>query len=584
MAAVIAILIGVFAFTRPKSNGPTIAVKTPPKSTGAALPGFPLKNEVNALANRDEKAGAALEAVVANTGPGEQRAWAQLLAGVAHLAAGRSEEARVAFRKSEVMADSVKEPGLSKYLKTVSARLSQTGEIPPAETQNFSRDNYEALSYLLYGLHNWQLGSIEEGVAAMRQFRSCTINGSGAWIAELKPLATHFVERYVSFQMAVDVLKSAGDSADRTEAAKALRKLEPTLVKATDAAIAPYATQISEYEKEAVKIPEPAVYRIINKHSKRVIDVDGRKRDRGAKVHQWEYLGSLNQHWELVPVSGNTFKIRAAHSGLLLNLRDSSTMPGAIVWQWDDDGTSAGLWKIEPKGDGCYFIRSVSSNQVLAVDNMSMDNGGAITQWDKPGTDDHFWRFERVAARIKDWCTADFGVVNAAGSTKVEGSAISIACNNDDVWFKKDSFRYAYQEIHGDFDMVAQLKQMSEGDPWAKAGIMVRNSILPTSRNLFFGVSGEHGVFIQGRNGDDNDTEEKHRSPREELKGPGWIKVTRRGNTFTLSHSRDGNTWTEVAKEKGDFIREAVVGLAVCSHNGGKVFNVEFDNVSLKKL
>src|SRR6185436_10770196 len=126
------------------------------------------------------------------------------------------------------------------------------------------------------------------------------------------------------------------------------------------------------------KIPSPGLYRIFNKNSNLLIDVDNQSTNRGAKVHQWAPSGNPNQIWELVPVGGDTFKFRAAHSGLALNLPNATSKPGAGMWQWTDDGTPAGSWRLEPKGNGWYFIRSVASNQVLAVDGMSKSNGGLV--------------------------------------------------------------------------------------------------------------------------------------------------------------------------------------------------------------
>lgn len=581
MAAVIMILIGVFAFARPKSKEPVAVVKTPAKSAATPMAESGLASQLNALASRDEKAAGLLEAA-AQKGAPDHRAWAQLLAGAAHLSAGRSDVARDAFKKVEPLAATVKDQSLANFLKNVSARLAKPEPIPATEAQNFRRDNHEAVGYLLYGLHNWQNGALEDGASLLRQFRSCTIAGPTAWLGELKPVAIHFVEKLVSYQMAVDTLKNATTGGERLTAAKALRNGEPIFASRAEEAIAPYANEIKEAEELATKLPDPALYRIVNKNSKLVLDVDGRRHERGAKVHQWTSVGGLNQLWELIPVSGDTFKLRAVHSKMVLNVPNSSTEPGKGMWQWTDDGTSAGLWKLEPKGDGWFFIRSVCSNQVLAVQDMNRDNGGAVTQWDRPGSDDHFWRFERVGVRWKDWCIMDMGNVKGPGSTKVDGNSITIAANNHDAWNKKDSCRYVYQEAVGDFDFVAQLTEMNEIADWSKVGIMVRNSILPTSRNIFFGFSGRKGIFHQHRLDDDTDSAQREKSPREDLKGLGWIKVTRRGSIFAAFHSKDGNTWTEVGSEELGLQKEAVVGIAASANNNdGQTLKARFENVKL---
>jgi regulation of enolase protein 1 (concanavalin A-like superfamily) len=295
-------------------------------------------------------------------------------------------------------------------------------------------------------------------------------------------------------------------------------------------------------------------------------------------------VGCLNQVWELIRVSDDTFKLRAAHSGLVLNLPNSSTKPGNGMWQWTDDGTSAGLWKLESKGDGWFFIRSASSNQVLAVDNMSKDNGGSVTQWDNPGSDDHFWRFERVGVRLHDWYVMDMGNVKGSASTKIDGNTFSLTANNFDVWNTKDSCRYVCKEVAGDWDFVAQLTEMNDIADWSKTGIMVRNSILPSSRNIYFGFSGRKGFFHQHR-ATDEAVSERNKSLQEGLKGPRWIKLTRRGSTFTSYYSVDGNTWTQAITEEMNLQNEAVVGLAASSNNAAALtLSARFENVSLKQV
>jgi len=360
---------------------------------------------------------------------------------------------------------------------------------------------------------------------------------------------------------------------------KTLRDLGPAFAKRVDPVIAPFEKEIAEYNESLTGLPKPALYRIFNKNSNLALDVEQYGRQRGARVRQWAYGGGANQTWELVPASGDTFKLRAVHSGLVLNLPNSSTQPGAKMWQWTDDNTDAGLWRLEPQGEGWFFVRSASSNQVLAVDGMSTSNGSSITQWDKPGTADHFWRFERTGTRIGEWYAADLGTAKGPAYTKIKDNTLSFEVNNFDIWHKSDSCRYVFRDVAGDFDFVAQLTEMTDIAEWTKSGIMVRSTLLPSSRNFLFGISGRRGVIQQRR--PDNNAETTQEKAREDLIGPAWIKLTRRGSVLTGYHSRDGGTWTQVCREQLDFKDDVMVGLAVSSWSVGKALKVRFENVSL---
>jgi regulation of enolase protein 1 (concanavalin A-like superfamily) len=131
----------------------------------------------------------------------------------------------------------------------------------------------------------------------------------------------------------------------------------------------------------------------------------------------------------------------------------------------------------------------------------------------------------------------------------------------------------------GDFDFVVQLVEQTDVTDWTKTGIMVRSNLWPTSRNYLFGFSGRRGVIRQRRPADNAETTQER--AREDLKGPGWIKLTRRGSNFTGYHSRDGKTWMEVYTEQLEFQDNAIVGLATSSWGAGQTFNVQYDNVSL---
>jgi serine/threonine protein kinase/regulation of enolase protein 1 (concanavalin A-like superfamily) len=582
MAAVIMVLIGVFALGRPKADKTTAIAKPVPRPVITPSNGSKLINEVKALGSLDDKAASLLEAA-ANQRQNSpiDLAWARLLAGTAYLVSDRTAEARTAFEKIDSLAAEIKDPELATFLRNVSVRLITSEVIPPVEAQGFNKNTYEAIGYLLYGLHNWQVGALEDGTALMKQFRSSPITGSAEWLGNLKPIATEFAGKLESFQMAVDKLKAAKNGGERDAAAKEFQALGPTFAKRVDSAINPFAKELADYRKSLTAIPAPGVYRIVNKHSKLAIDVEGHHQNEGAKVHQWEATGGANQLWELIPVGGDTFKFRAVHSGLVLNVPNSSTQPGTRMWQWKDDGTSAGLWRIEPKGDGWFFIRSVSSDQVLAVENMNTSNGGPLTQWDRPGTDDHLWRFEPLGSRIGAWGVLDIGGFRQPADTAIDGSTISLAVNNDDIWNERDSCRFIYQEVIGDFDFVAQLAEMSDVADWTKTGIMVRNSLFESSRNLLFGFSGRRGVILQRRTTENTATTQE--PAVDELKGPGWIKVSRRGSSFECFHSRDGKEWKEVARQQMDIMNEAVVGLAGSSWNTGERFSARFENVSLTK-
>jgi hypothetical protein len=63
---------------------------------------------------------------------------------------------------------------------------------------------------------------------------------------------------------------------------------------------------------------------------------------------------------------------------------------------------------------------------------------------------------------------------------------------------------------------------------------------------------------------------------------PLWVKVARKGSTFSGYRSSDGVTWTLVGSDTISMATGALVGLAVTSHNNSLVCTATLDHVSLQ--
>ncbi|MFC5668452.1 RICIN domain-containing protein [Kitasatospora misakiensis] len=120
-------------------------------------------------------------------------------------------------------------------------------------------------------------------------------------------------------------------------------------------------------------------YTIKNVNSGQVMDVSGWSTADGASVTQWTNGGGANQQWNIVPVSGQLFKIVNRNSGKVLDMNFSSHWRGTAVQQYTYSGGNNQLWYFEPTSGG-YLIRNFESRQVLEVAGGSTANGAAIDQ------------------------------------------------------------------------------------------------------------------------------------------------------------------------------------------------------------
>jgi hypothetical protein len=80
-------------------------------------------------------------------------------------------------------------------------------------------------------------------------------------------------------------------------------------------------------------------------------------------------------------VTGNLYKIVNRHSGKALDLYNNSHNTGATIDQWTWNNGNNQLWYFAAQPDGSWVIRNFESGQVLDVAGGSTANGAAIDQW-----------------------------------------------------------------------------------------------------------------------------------------------------------------------------------------------------------
>lgn len=139
-----------------------------------------------------------------------------------------------------------------------------------------------------------------------------------------------------------------------------------------------------------------SVYKLRNAHSSMVIGISGMSTANGGQAVQWNDNGSADHQWRFDRLSSGYYKLTNIHSGKVLGVENMSTANGASAIQWDDNGTADHEWQLVPVGDGSYKLVNRHSGKVLGVDGMSKTAGAKIVQWDDNGTADHNWTFSFV--------------------------------------------------------------------------------------------------------------------------------------------------------------------------------------------
>jgi len=183
------------------------------------------------------------------------------------------------------------------------------------------------------------------------------------------------------------------------------------------------------------------------------------------------------------------------------------------------------------------------------------------------------------AAPSTNWLTEDVGAVGATGSFGLTNGVFTIQGSGADIWNSADEFRYVFQALTGDCSITARVLNMQNTDGWAKAGMMIRETLDPSSQYVINFISPANGMALQQRSGGTG-AFASGVTGNTGLAAPYWLRLVRTNDTFTAFISADGTNWIQSGTTTVSMNANVYVGLAVCSHNDGALCQAQFDNVS----
>ena len=183
-----------------------------------------------------------------------------------------------------------------------------------------------------------------------------------------------------------------------------------------------------------------------------------------------------------------------------------------------------------------------------------------------------------IAQLPPPWADADIGSPPLAGSAYFYNGALTVSGNGADIWNSSDQFNYTYQTLNGDGSIIAKVASQGNTDPWAKAGLMIRNTLDADSAFADMVLTPGNGAAFQWRptaaGAPTNDQTTGYTVPD-------WVELTRSGNTLTGYVSTDGINWTQIGSASIAMNSQVYIGLAVTSHTTAAISTATFDNIQL---
>jgi regulation of enolase protein 1 (concanavalin A-like superfamily) len=177
-----------------------------------------------------------------------------------------------------------------------------------------------------------------------------------------------------------------------------------------------------------------------------------------------------------------------------------------------------------------------------------------------------------------EWKAADVNAPPVVGTTSYENGMFLLSGSGDDIWGTADQFRFAYRQVSGDVDIVARVAYLANTDPWAKAGLMIRESLSPSATHASVFVSPGKGVAFQRRPVAGGLSVHTSGGPG---KAPTWLKLERRGDVVTALRSDDGMAWTLIGHEGLVLPSTFYVGMALTSQWATTRGYAVFDSVDV---
>ncbi|MES2595270.1 MAG: Ig-like domain-containing protein [Verrucomicrobiota bacterium] len=180
----------------------------------------------------------------------------------------------------------------------------------------------------------------------------------------------------------------------------------------------------------------------------------------------------------------------------------------------------------------------------------------------------------------------DVGGPALAGSTQLDAATgtYTLRGAGAEIYFTADQFHFASTLLVGDGEIRARVRSLDNTNPWAKAGVMIRESSATGSRHVMMSITppaAGNGFGLISRTTLNGAASYVQLDPLNPVPN-NWVRLVRAGNVISAYYSADGAGWTLAqAVTLTGLPSQLQVGLAVGSVNAAQTAAASFDNVQV---
>lgn len=122
------------------------------------------------------------------------------------------------------------------------------------------------------------------------------------------------------------------------------------------------------------------------------------------------------------------------------------------------------------------------------------------------------------------------------GELGLKDGVYTLRGSGHEVWFSPDQFYFVHQPLVGAGEIVARIAAFSAADPWAKGGIMIRESLATDAQFVDLVQTGSKGCSLQWRKTEDGSAPNAVNDAT--FRPPHWVKLVRKFSSLTVAGER----------------------------------------------
>jgi hypothetical protein len=160
---------------------------------------------------------------------------------------------------------------------------------------------------------------------------------------------------------------------------------------------------------------------------------------------------------------------------------------------------------------------------------------------------------------------------------------LDVLGSGSDIFDTFDRMYFLAAPARGAVELTARIQgRPLRTDASAKAGLMIRETLEDSARNVFLCVTPDHGLFVQWRHDPRGGTANSGSETVSTY--PQFLRIRRLGDLINCYRSDDGTAYDRVGTtvKLDNLSPDVFVGFAVTAHHDGALTRADFDRIGLQ--